>query len=241
MNANPPVATAAITSSGVSTELLSTMLDQVVASNQLALSEAKQATSMEGEQLSTPTEASVSVPQSTSREYASSTQQSMGNYSPATTEYTYFASTMPRSPEAGQTASLEQAHIALQVTPTASALQLGGSANVAVGVGPQAPGSVDLPAAENRPLPLNEEQRFGHVVRQWGNGSQTLQLALRNGEAADQARLCWLLETSNTHRTQCYRWAVPAGWKHGDPLRFVGVQLEETTSDGTKLYWNSGE
>ncbi|MDO4905850.1 MAG: hypothetical protein Q4A16_09960 [Lautropia sp.] len=235
VNRTEPIATAPISPAGISTQLLSTMLDHIVGTGSTV---AKQAVSLSGEAVATSTEPDIMVPQAPAREYLGSSQQSLNGYTPATGEYTYRASVLPVS--GGGTAARVPSHIALNINPGSSQLELGSSINVATGSQGMGQG-IDLPAADNTPLPNDELQKTGHVIRQWGSGTNVAQLILRTDDAPNYAKLCWNIAVNDVKRLQCYRWAVPSGWKHGDALNFIGVEVEEDVGPaaGTKVYWNS--
>lgn len=229
INARPPTINTPINTAGISGNVLAAMLDQVVAGG---MAGSPAAITQAQPQAGTP-DVVVNAPQAPNREYMNSAP-APGAYTEATAAYQYRTSTM----SGGGTAAFTTVHLSLQVSPSTDALSLPATVNVATGTEQLGQGMT----LNGGPitLPRNERQDFGHVVREWKNGDSRVQLILRTGDAADDARMCWnyALPAAGINRLQCNHWEVPQNWKRGEPLRFKGVTITEK-QDGVEQIWQS--
>ena len=80
------------------------------------------------------------------------------------------------------------------------------------------------------------------IIQTWhGPNDQSVQLMLRESSESG-ATLCWNYTQTNTSRLYCNRWQIPAGWKAGQPLTFLGYYIHETRKvDGANknYYWHT--
>lgn len=195
------------------------MLDQIAGGSHMALTTARPVDAEYGKPLPAGSPV-LFVPQSSDREYAQSTQQALGNYSPATAPYRYISSVIPRG------GNLPMSHISLQVNPGNNVLRLSNQINVAVA--PQAMGQgMTMNSSQDETISMDTLQPFGHVVKEWKNGSNFSQLMLRTANAPNQARLCWNMTQGELQRLLCYLWQVPKGWTYGQPLEILGVSVTQ--------------
>ncbi|MDO4683481.1 MAG: hypothetical protein Q4B17_11950 [Lautropia sp.] len=229
INARPPTINEPINTAGISGNVLAAMLDQVVAGGMAGSPSAiTQARPRPG-----APDVVVNAPQAPDRDYMNAAP-APGAYTEAKAAYQYRTTTM----SGGGTTGFTTVHLSLQVSPSADALSLPATVNVATGTEQLGQGMT----LNGGPitLPRNERQDFGHVVREWKNGESSVQLMLLTGDAPDDARMCWnyALPAVGVNRLQCNHWEVPENWKRGEPLRFKGVTITEK-QDGIEQIWQS--
>ena len=85
---------------------------------------------------------------------------------------------------------------------------------------------------------------FNQVLRHWsGQDGAFLQVFVANGGRSDEARLCLNVHAPLMKRLSCVRYAVPAGWKLGQPLVRLGHYVVDDQSPvATRRdlrYWNA--
>ena len=85
---------------------------------------------------------------------------------------------------------------------------------------------------------------FNQVLRHWSSAEGVfMQLFVANASRADEARLCLNVHGSAVKRLSCVRYAVPAGWKLGQPLVRLGHYVVDDQSPVASRrdlrYWNA--
>lgn len=85
---------------------------------------------------------------------------------------------------------------------------------------------------------------FNQVLRHWsGQDGAFLQVFVANGGRSDEARLCLNVHAPLMKRLSCVRYAVPAGWKLGQPLVRLGHYVVDDQSPVASRrdlrYWNA--
>ena len=85
---------------------------------------------------------------------------------------------------------------------------------------------------------------FNQVLRHWsGQDGAFLQVFVANGGRSDEARLCLNVHAPLMKRLSCVRYAVPAGWKLGQPLVRLGHYVVDDQSSVASRrdlrYWNA--
>ena len=85
---------------------------------------------------------------------------------------------------------------------------------------------------------------FNQVLRHWsGQDGAFLQVFVANGGRSDEARLCLNVHAPLMKRLSCVRYAVPAGWKLGQPLVRLGHYVVDdqspVASQRDLRYWNA--
>ena len=85
---------------------------------------------------------------------------------------------------------------------------------------------------------------FNQVLRHWsGQDGAFLQVFVANGGRSDEARLCLNVHAPLMKRLSCVRYAVPTGWKLGQPLVRLGHYVVDDQSPVASRrdlrYWNA--
>lgn len=85
---------------------------------------------------------------------------------------------------------------------------------------------------------------FNQVLRHWnGQEGAFLQVFVANGGRSDEARLCLNVHAPLMKRLSCVRYAVPTGWKLGQPLVRLGHYVVDDQSPVASRrdlrYWNA--
>ena len=239
----------ASSSDGVSGLLLATMLDQAMTTNrtQQANLEALPAEGTHGNLLEDADAPTVNAAQYTDpSNYVAGGQRLLGNYQPANGEY-YYHLFNGGVVKAGKDAAFPMATVGIKLKVEASAdkVELDNELKASDTIGatsieaaPTFSGG-ELSVQKNGLVSRIEN---GGVVAAWlGSNGQSVQLILRESSASG-ATLCWNYTLTNTNRLYCNRWQIPAGWKAGQPLTFLGYYIHETrTVDGANknYYWHT--
>lgn len=239
----------ASSSDGVSGLLLATMLDQAMTTNrtQQANLEALPAESTHGNLLEDADAPTVNAAQYTDpSNYVAGGQRLLGNYQPANGEY-YYHLFNGGVVKAGKDAAFPMATVGIKLKVEASAdkVELDNELKVSDTIGatsieaaPTFSGG-ELSVQKNGLVSRIEQ---GGVIATWfGSNGQSVQLILRESSASG-ATLCWNYTLTNTNRLYCNRWQIPAGWKAGEALTFLGYYIHETrTVDGANknYYWRT--
>jgi len=234
---------------GVSGLLLATMLDQAMTTNrtQQASAEAVPAEGVTGEFLEDADAPVVNAAQFTDpTNYVGGGQGQLGNYQPANGEY-YYHLFNGGVVKAGKDGAFPMATVGIKLKVEASAdkVELDNELKVSDTIGatsieaaPTFSGG-ELSVQKNGLVSRIEN---GGVVAAWlGSNGQSVQLILRESSESG-ATLCWNYNLTKTSRLYCNRWQIPAGWKAGQPLTFLGYYIHETrTVDGANknYYWHT--
>ena len=85
---------------------------------------------------------------------------------------------------------------------------------------------------------------FNQVLRHWSSQDGAfLQMFVANGGRSDEARLCLNVHAPLMKRLSCVRYAVPTGWKLGQPLVRLGHYVVDDQSPVASRrdlrYWNA--
>lgn len=236
---------------GVSGLLLATMLDQAMTTNrtQQANLEALPAASATGDFLDDADAPTVNASQYTNpSNYLGSSPGQLGNYQPANGTYNYYLFNGGEV-KAGKDASFKMGTVGikLKVEATADEVKLGQQLQVTNNAS-----ETDIEAAPTftagleRSLQKDElVSRIDNagIIQTWHgpNNDQSVQLMLRESSESG-ATLCWNYTLTNTDRLYCNRWQIPADWKAGQPLTFLGYYIHETRKvDGANknYYWHT--
>lgn len=228
---NGDPARTAITTSGISGEVLAAMLDQ--RSN----ARLHTATSATGARPADSTVQDVTTTQFRDVPYAGQSTQGngpLGSYSAVNGAFLYTAFNGSPVDNATADASVNSIGLDLAVT-SGDTLTLAASliASDLTGTnyknGPTYTGS-GYTVAKTATIPYG-------TLAQWRNGSYTVQLQVQ-ALATDQAALCWNFTLPATIRLYCNLWALPANWAAGQPLEHRGAYIHDQTQ-GNSRFWNS--
>lgn len=240
----------ASSSDGVSGLLLATMLDQAMTTNrtQQANLEALPAESTHGNLLEDADAPTVNAAQYTDpSNYVAGGQRLLGNYQPANGEY-YYHLFNGGVVKAGKDAAFPMATVGIKLKVEASAdkVELDDELKASNNIG-----DTSIDAAPT--FSSGEERSFqkgalvsraanAGVIQTWhGPNKQSVQLVLAESSESS-ATLCWNYTQADTSRLYCNRWQVPADWKAGKALTFLGYYIHESrTVDGAEkhYYWHT--
>lgn len=235
---------------GVSGLLLATMLDQAMTTNrtQQANLEALPAEGTHGNLLEDADAPTVNAAQYTDpSNYVAGGQRLLGNYQPANGEY-YYHLFNGGVVKAGKDNAFPMATVGikLKVEATADKVELDDELKASNNIG-----DTSIDAAPT--FSSGEERSFqkgalvsraanAGVIQTWhGPNKQSVQLVLAESSESS-ATLCWNYTQADTSRLYCNRWQVPADWKAGKALTFLGYYIHESrTVDGAEkhYYWHT--
>ena len=240
----------ASSSDGVSGLLLATMLDQAMTTNrtQQANAEALPADGVAGEVLEDADAPTVNASQYTDpSNYVGGGNGQAGNYLPANGTY-YYHLFNGGVVKAGKDAAFPMATVGikLKVEATADKVELDNELKASDAIGASSiEAAPTFTAGSDVNFQKNElVSRIDNagIIQTWhGPNDQSVQLMLRESSESG-ATLCWNYTLTNTNRLYCNRWQIPAGWKAGQPLTFLGYYIHETrTVDGANknYYWHT--
>ena len=240
----------ASSSDGVSGLLLATMLDQAMTTNrtQQANAEALPADGVAGEFLEDADAPTVNASQYTDpSNYVGGGNGQAGNYLPANGTY-YYHLFNGGVVKAGKDAAFPMATVGikLKVEATADKVELDNELKASDAIGASSiEAAPTFTAGSDVNFQKNElVSRIDNagIIQTWhGPNDQSVQLMLRESSESG-APLCWNYTLTNTNRLYCNRWQIPAGWKAGQPLTFLGYYIHETrTVDGANknYYWHT--
>ena len=239
----------ASSSDGVSGLLLATMLDQAMTTNrtQQANLEALPAEGTHGNLLEDADAPTVNAAQYTDpSNYVAGGQRLLGNYQPANGEY-YYHLFNGGVVKAGKDAAFPMATVGIKLKVEASAdkVELDNELKVSDTIG--ATSIEAAPTFSGGELSVQKNglvsriENSGVIATWFGSNGQSVQLILRESSASG-ATLCWNYTLTNTNRLYCNRWQIPADWKAGQPLTFLGYYIHETRKvDGANknYYWHT--
>lgn len=235
---------------GVSGLLLATMLDQAMTTSRAQESdvEALPAKGITGEFLEDADAPTVNASQYTDpSNYVGGGQGQAGNYQPANGTYNYYLFNGGKV-KAGKDAAFPMATVGikLKVEATADKVELDDELKASNNIG-----DTSIDAAPT--FSSGEERSFqkgalvsraanAGVIQTWhGPNKQSVQLVLAESSESS-ATLCWNYTQADTSRLYCNRWQVPANWKAGKALTFLGYYIHESrTVDGAEkhYYWHT--
>ena len=234
---------------GVSGLLLATMLDQAMTTNrsQQAKLEAQPAESATGDFLEDADAPVVNAAQYTDpSNYVGGSPGQLGNYQPANGTYNYYLFN-GGVVKAGKNTAFPMATVGikLKVEATADKVELDNElkasdtiANSSIEAAPSFSGG-EFSVQKNGLVSRIENSG---VIATWlGSNGQSVQLILRDSSASG-ATLCWNYTQTDTSRLYCNRWQIPADWKAGKALTFLGYYIHESrTVDGANknYYWHT--
>lgn len=105
--------------------------------------------------------------------------------------------------------------------------------------------NAELSAPSALDIQLGSVINYG-VLKQWRSPQQNTlmaQVMLIQGNAANEAKLCWNTDIAYTKRLQCAVWRVPANWQRGQQLTLVEQYMVEDRkpypNDQGFLYWRT--
>ena len=235
---------------GVSGLMLATMLDQAMTTSRAQQNdvEALPAESKDGEFLKDADAPTVNASQYTDpSNYVGGGQGRAGNYQPANGTYNYYLFNGGKV-KAGKDTSFKMGTVGikLKVEATADEVKLGQQLQVTNDASDtNVETAPTFTAGLERSLQKDElVSRIDNagIIQTWhGPNSQSVQLMLRESSESG-ATLCWNYTLTNTDRLYCNRWQIPAGWKAGQPLTFLGYYIHETRKvDGANknYYWHT--
>lgn len=235
---------------GVSGLILATMLDQAMTTSRAQQNdvEALPAESKDGEFLKDADAPTVNASQYTDpSNYVGGGQGRAGNYQPANGTYNYYLFNGGKV-KAGKDTSFKMGTVGikLKVEATADEVKLGQQLQVTNDASDtNVETAPTFTAGLERSLQKDElVSRIDNagIIQTWhGPNSQSVQLMLRESSESG-ATLCWNYTLTNTDRLYCNRWQIPAGWKAGQPLTFLGYYIHETRKvDGANknYYWHT--
>lgn len=235
---------------GVSGLMLATMLDQAMTTNrtQQADAEALPAEGVAGEFLEDADAPTVNAAQFTDpTNYVGGGQGQLGNYQPANGTYNYYLFN-GGVVKAGKDGAFPMATVGIKLKVEASAdkVELDDELKASNTIGESSiEAAPTFTAGLDRTFQKDElvsRVENAGVIQTWhGPNSQSVQLMLRESSESG-ATLCWNYTLTNTNRLYCNRWQIPAGWKAGQPLTFLGYYIHETrTADGAykNYYWHT--
>ena len=240
----------ASSSDGVSGLLLATMLDQAMTTNrtQQANLEALPAEGTHGNLLEDADAPSVNAAQYTDpSNYVGGGQGRAGNYQPANgTYYYHLFNGGVEKPGKDAAFKMNTVGIKLKVEASADKVELDNELKASDAIGassieaaPTFTAGFDVSFQKNE---LVSRIDNAGIIQTWhGPNDQSVQLMLRESSESG-ATLCWNYTQTNTSRLYCNRWQIPAGWKAGQPLTFLGYYIHETrTVDGANknYYWHT--
>ena len=240
----------ASSSDGVSGLLLATMLDQAMTTNrtQQANLEALPAEGTHGNLLEDADAPSVNAAQYTDpSNYVGGGQGRAGNYQPANgTYYYHLFNGGVEKPGKDAAFKMNTVGIKLKVEASADKVELDNELKASDAIGassieaaPTFTAGFDVSFQKNE---LVSRIDNAGIIQTWhGPNSQSVQLMLRESSESG-ATLCWNYTQTNTSRLYCNRWQIPAGWKAGQPLTFLGYYIHETRKvDGANknYYWHT--
>lgn len=239
----------ASSSDGVSGLLLATMLDQAMTTNrtQQANAEALPADGVAGEFLEDADAPTVNASQYTDpSNYVGGGNGQAGNYLPANGTY-YYHLFNGGVVKAGKDAAFPMATVGIKLKVEASAdkVELDNELKVSDTIG--ATSIEAAPTFSGGELSVQKNglvsriENSGVIATWFGSNGQSVQLILRESSASG-ATLCWNYTLTNTNRLYCNRWQIPADWKAGQPLTFLGYYIHETRKvDGANknYYWHT--
>ena len=230
--------------------LLAAMLDQAMTTNrtQQANAEALPAESITGEFLEDADAPVVNAAQFTDpTNYVGGGQGQLGNYQPANGTYNYYLFN-GGVVKAGKDNAFPMATVGIKLKVEASAdkVELDDELKASDTIGESSiEAAPTLSAGLERTLLKDElvsRVENAGVIQTWhGPNGQSVQLMLRESSESG-ATLCWNYTLPKTNRLYCNRWQIPAGWKAGQPLTFLGYYIHETrTVDGANknYYWHT--
>ncbi len=230
--------------------LLAAMLDQAMTTNrtQQANAEALPAESIAGEFLEDADAPVVNAAQYTDpSNYVGGGQGQLGNYQPANGTYNYYLFN-GGVVKAGKDGAFPMATVGIKLKVEASAdkVELDDELKASNTIGESSiEAAPTFTAGLDRTFQKDElvsRVENAGVIQTWhGPNSQSVQLMLRESSESG-ATLCWNYTLTNTNRLYCNRWQIPAGWKAGQPLTFLGYYIHETrTADGAykNYYWHT--
>ena len=234
---------------GVSGLLLATMLDQAMTTNrtQQANLEALPAEGTHGNLLEDADAPTVNAAQYTDpSNYVAGGQRLLGNYQPANGEY-YYHLFNGGVVKAGKDNAFPMATVGvkLKVEATADKVELDNELKVSDTIG--ATSIEAAPTFSGGELSVQKNglvsriENSGVIATWFGSNGQSVQLILRESSASG-ATLCWNYTLTNTNRLYCNRWQIPADWKAGELLTFLGYYIHETRKvDGANknYYWHT--
>lgn len=240
----------ASSSDGVSGLLLATMLDQAMTTNrtQQANLEALPAEGTHGNLLEDADAPSVNAAQYTDpSNYVGGGQGRAGNYQPANgTYYYHLFNGGVEKPGKDAAFKMNTVGIKLKVEASADKVELDNELKASDAIGassieaaPTFTAGFDVSFQKNE---LVSRIDNAGIIQTWhGPNDQSVQLMLRESSESG-ATLCWNYTQTNTSRLYCNRWQIPAGWKAGQPLTFLGYYIHETRKvDGANknYYWHT--
>lgn len=240
----------ASSSDGVSGLLLATMLDQAMTTNrtQQANLEALPAEGTHGNLLEDADAPSVNAAQYTDpSNYVGGGQGRAGNYQPANgTYYYHLFNGGVEKPGKDAAFKMNTVGIKLKVEASADKVELDNELKASDAIGassieaaPTFTAGFDVSFQKNE---LVSRIDNAGIIQTWhGPNDQSVQLMLRESSESG-ATLCWNYTLTNTNRLYCNRWQIPAGWKAGQPLTFLGYYIHETRKvDGANknYYWHT--
>lgn len=235
---------------GVSGLLLATMLDQAMTTNrtQQANLEALPAEGTHGNLLEDADAPSVNAAQYTDpSNYVGGGQGRAGNYQPANgTYYYHLFNGGVEKPGKDAAFKMNTVGIKLKVEASADKVELDNELKASDAIGassieaaPTFTAGFDVSFQKNE---LVSRIDNAGIIQTWhGPNDQSVQLMLRESSESG-ATLCWNYTQTNTSRLYCNRWQIPAGWKAGQPLTFLGYYIHETRKvDGANknYYWHT--
>lgn len=235
---------------GVSGLLLATMLDQAMTTNrsQQANLEAQPAESATGDFLEDADAPVVNAAQYTDpSNYVGGSPGQLGNYQPANGTYNYYLFN-GGVVKAGKNTAFPMATVGikLKVEATADKVELDDELKASDAIGktsidaaPTFSSGEDLSFQKSA---LVSRAANAGVIQTWhGPNKQSVQLVLAESSESG-ATLCWNYTQTDTSRLYCNRWQIPADWKAGNALTFLGYYIHETrTVDGAtkNYYWHT--
>ena len=236
---------------GVSGLMLATMLDQAMTTSRAQQNdvEALPAESKDGEFLKDADAPTVNASQYTDpSNYVGGGQGRAGNYQPANGTYNYYLFNGGEVKAGKDTAfKMGTVGIKLKVEATANEVKLGQQLQVTNNASEtNVETAPTFTAGLERSLQKDElVSRIDNagIIQTWHgpNNDQSVQLMLRESSESG-ATLCWNYTQTDTSRLYCNRWQIPAGWKAGQPLTFLGYYIHETRKvDGANknYYWHT--
>ena len=236
---------------GVSGLMLATMLDQAMTTSRAQQNdvEALPAESKDGEFLKDADAPTVNASQYTDpSNYVGGGQGRAGNYQPANGTYNYYLFNGGEVKAGKDTAfKMGNVGIKLKVEATANEVKLGQQLQVTNNASEtNVETAPTFTAGLERSLQKDElvsRIENAGIIQTWHgpNNDQSVQLMLRESSESG-ATLCWNYTQTDTSRLYCNRWQIPAGWKAGQPLTFLGYYIHETRKvDGANknYYWHT--
>ena len=230
--------------------MLATMLDQAMTTNRAQQNdvEALPAESKDGEFLKDADAPTVNASQYTDpSNYVGSSPGQLGNYQPANGTYNYYMFNGGEVKAGKDTAfKMGTVGIKLKVEATADEVKLGQQLQVTnnasetnIETAPTFTTGLQRSIQKNELVSRIEN---AGVIQAWhGPNDHSVQLILLESSESS-ATLCWNYTQTDTSRLYCNRWQVPADWKAGKALTFLGYYIHETRKvDGANknYYWHT--